>query len=56
MLSIAVVGAPFVGCASDESPSVETPGSVIPFDPEVGDGVDTEIERSENLNQDGDDA
>lgn len=62
-LRIATIGlvaiASFAGCASDESvPTVETPvdDEQVPFDPDVDDGIDTEVERSENMGMDGDDA
>lgn len=53
-----VVLASLVGCASDGTERiVETPvDEDVPFDPDVGDGVDTEVERSENMGMDGDDA
>ncbi|MEP1125270.1 MAG: hypothetical protein ABJH68_15400 [Ilumatobacter sp.] len=53
-----VAVASLVGCASDETePAVDPPlEEDVPFDPDVGDGIDTEVERSENMGMDGDDA
>ncbi len=62
-LRIATIGlvaiASITGCASDEStPTEETPveDEEVPFDPNVEDGVETEVEQSENLGFDDDDA
>lgn len=53
-----VAAASIVGCASDEStPTVETPveDEEVPFDPDVDDGIDTEVEQDENMGFDDDD-
>lgn len=62
-LRIATIGlvaiASVTGCASDEpTPTVDTPveDEDVPFDPNVSEGVDTEVEQSENLGFDDDDS
>lgn len=56
LIALVLVGTPLAACASDETPDVEPTEEDVPFDPAVDDGVDTEVEKSENLNLDGDDA
>lgn len=56
VIALAVAGLPLAACASDETPEPEPIEEDVPFDPNVDDGVDTEVEKSENLNFDDDEA
>lgn len=56
LITLVLVATPLASCASDEAPDVEPTEEDVPFDPTVDDGIDTEVEKSENLNLDGDDA
>lgn len=56
LLALVLVVTPLAACASDETPDVEPTEEDVPFDPAVDDGIDTEVEKSENLNLDEGDA
>ena len=53
-LATAALCLTFTACASDDAPVEDDPVDVstdedVPVDPDVGDGIDTEVEQSENL-------
>ena len=56
LIALVLVAAPLAACASDETRDIEPTEEDVPFDPTVDTGVDTEVEKSENLGLDGDDA
>lgn len=55
--AVLLAGGLAAGCGSDDGSDddVDVPGTLepdVPFDPDVGDGVETEVEQPENLNFD----
>lgn len=47
---LALVALPLAACGSDDDPEIEDPvDPEVPFDADVDDGIDTEVEQSGNL-------